>query len=55
LGRHKESIEAADKAVSLDPNYIKCYYRLALENKEVGNRDYEVFINASIFLRLASK
>ena len=47
-------MEAAERAVALDKDYTKCYYRLALENKELG-KHYEVFINAAAFLKLAPK
>jgi Flp pilus assembly protein TadD len=39
MGRYKEAIDFANKAISLDPSYSEAYYRRGISYLELGNID----------------
>ena len=55
LRKPNQSVEAAEKALYIDQNYVKCYYRLACEYQKIKGKSYEVFINAVRFLRVVGQ
>lgn len=54
LNKPDQSVESAERALSLDKNYTKCYFRLAHEYQKIQGKDYQVFINAVNFQKHAS-
>lgn len=55
LAQHHLSIEAARKAIELDPAYTKPYYRLVQAYRDLTGHPYEVLVNAVQYYRLASE